>query len=78
MKIFEKHLLGQDVKVKKLTVGDMFKIQSLEGSDEATQFFTIISLAMVEPKMTVEDVYNIDAEHMDDLTRIVELATAKE
>ena len=72
------NLLGQEVEIKKLTVGDLFKMQAFIDEDEATQFFNIISMAMVSPKMTVEDVYNIDAKYMDDLSKIVALATTQE
>ena len=78
MEIKKLNLLGKEIQVKKLTVGDMFKISKLEEQDEGTQMFNIVSLAIVEPKMTVEDIYNLDAKYINDLTEIVELATNSE
>ena len=74
----KENLLGQEVELRKLTVGDMFKLKDILEQDEATQMFNIVSLALVNPKMTAEEVYNIDMKYMNDLTKIVEIATNQE
>lgn len=78
METKELELLGKKVKVKKLSVGDMFKMNEVAESDEATQMFTIVSLALVEPKMTVEEVYNLDSKYINDIVKIVDIATNEE
>ena len=80
MKTIKTKLLGKDIEVKKLTVGDMFKLREVlsDDVDEATQMFTMVSLALVEPKMTVKEIYDLEPKYLDDLTKIVEIATTQE
>lgn len=72
--------LGMEIEIKdKLSVRDMFKINNLNEkvNDELDMLTNIVSLALVEPKMTPKEIEELDGFYVNDLAEIVEIVTTK-
>lgn len=61
--------LGQTIKIRDLTIGEMVGLQKLPEED---QMFHLVNMMMVEPKLTVNDLKNLPQKYLPDLTKIVE------
>lgn len=72
------NLLGKDLIIKKLSVGDMLKLNNIDKEDEGTQLLKIVELSIVSPKYTFKKLYDLDVKYINDLTKIVEMSTGTE
>ncbi len=64
-------VLGK-VKVKELTVGEVFASQNLKEQD---QIFYLVGKSLVEPKVTENELKSLPTKCMEDLATIVETVT---
>jgi len=70
IKLKLKHL--GEVTIKPLTVGDMLGFSKIP---EEKQMLHMVSKALLDPKMSVKDLENLDFKYLEDLSLIVEKLT---
>ena len=60
------------VTVQQLSIGDVLTVQ--KEKDETKMMLDMVSRALVEPKITIEELNQLPMAYIDDFTKIVEFA----
>lgn len=63
---------GDTIIIRDLTIKEIVTVSELEGLEA---MYTMVSYAMVKPKMTTKELESISGKFVDDLTKIVEEVT---
>ncbi len=68
LNVREVEAFGSTVKVRNLTIKEMIDATAYEGSD---QILLMVSYALVEPKLTLEELGSLDSSKLADLTKLI-------